>query len=102
MLARLLNQGSGYLNAGAVPGRMGNRHPSIAPYETFATRDGDIASRSATTRSSRGSATCSERPALAADERFATNAARIEHRDELAEEIERALAGDDAAAGPSA
>ena len=38
-LAALLNQGSGYLTAGAVPGRMGNRHPSIAPYETFAARD---------------------------------------------------------------
>ena len=40
-LAALLNQGAGYL-AGSVPGRMGNRHPSIAPYETFATADDDI------------------------------------------------------------
>ena len=42
-LASLLNQASAHLNAGAVPGRMGNRHPSIAPYETFAAADGDFA-----------------------------------------------------------
>ena len=42
-LAGLLNQASAHLNAGAVPGRMGNRHPSIAPYETFAAADGDFA-----------------------------------------------------------
>ena len=42
-LAGLLNQASAHLNAGVVPGRMGNRHPSIAPYETFAAADGDFA-----------------------------------------------------------
>ncbi|HEY6651982.1 MAG TPA: CoA transferase, partial [Actinomycetota bacterium] len=36
-LFSLVNQASGYLTAGVVPHRMGNRHPSIAPYETFAT-----------------------------------------------------------------
>ena len=42
-LAALLNQGSGFLNAGVVPGRLGNRHPSITPYETFRAADGDFA-----------------------------------------------------------
>src|SRR5439155_25651778 len=41
-LFSLVNQASGYLTAGVVPRRMGNRHPSIAPYETFATSDGPI------------------------------------------------------------
>ena len=38
LLAALVNQASGFLGAGAVPERMGNRHPSIAPYESFARR----------------------------------------------------------------
>ena len=42
-LASLLNLGSSFLNTGAVPGRSGNRHPSIAPYETFRAADRDIA-----------------------------------------------------------
>jgi crotonobetainyl-CoA:carnitine CoA-transferase CaiB-like acyl-CoA transferase len=42
-LAALLNQASSWLNGGGVPGRLGNRHPSIAPYETFRCADGDLA-----------------------------------------------------------
>jgi len=42
LLAALANQASGFLGAGAVPERMGNRHPSIAPYESFAAADGEI------------------------------------------------------------
>ncbi len=42
-LASLLNQGSAWTLGGASPGRMGNRHPSIVPYETFATADRPIA-----------------------------------------------------------
>ena len=43
LLSSLVNQASGYLGAGAVPGIMGNRHPSIAPYQTFPTADRPIA-----------------------------------------------------------
>jgi crotonobetainyl-CoA:carnitine CoA-transferase CaiB-like acyl-CoA transferase len=43
LLFALVNQASAYLNAGTVPERMGNRHPSIAPYETLATADRPIA-----------------------------------------------------------
>src|SRR3712207_6838642 len=38
-LTSLLNQGSGWFLAGALPARRGNRHPSIAPYETFNAAD---------------------------------------------------------------
>ena len=41
--ALLTYQAGNYFATGAVPGRLGNRHPTIAPYETFATADGDIA-----------------------------------------------------------
>ena len=47
-LVALLNQASAFLNEGASPRRMGNRHPSIAPYETY----GTWRSRAATTRCS--------------------------------------------------
>ena len=43
LLSSLVNQASGYVGAGAVPGIMGNRHPSITPYETFETADRPIA-----------------------------------------------------------
>jgi crotonobetainyl-CoA:carnitine CoA-transferase CaiB-like acyl-CoA transferase len=39
-LSALLNQGSAYALAGEVPGRIGNRHPSIAPYQAFEAADG--------------------------------------------------------------
>lgn len=96
VLAGLLNQGSGYLNAGVVPGRMGNRHPSIAPYETFATGAGDIAVAVGNDAIFERLAASLELRDLARDARFATNAARLEHRDELAAAIEGALARDDA------
>lgn len=41
-LAMLANQASGYLNAGYVPTRQGNKHPSVAPYQDFPTADGNM------------------------------------------------------------
>jgi crotonobetainyl-CoA:carnitine CoA-transferase CaiB-like acyl-CoA transferase len=43
LLSSMVNQASGYLGAGSVPTIMGNRHPSIAPYQTFSTADRPIA-----------------------------------------------------------
>src|SRR6185312_2619547 len=42
LLAALVNQGSAYTIAGVVPERLGNRHPSISPYEVYATGDGEL------------------------------------------------------------
>jgi len=42
-LALLANQASNYLVGGHVPGRLGNEHPNITPYETYRTADGVIA-----------------------------------------------------------
>src|SRR3954453_6394089 len=91
-LASLLNQASAHLNAGAVPGRMGNRYPSIAPYETFAAADGDFAVAVGNDAIFARLCAVIGRSELAGDERFATNAARMEHRDELAAELEAAFA----------
>ncbi len=43
LLSSMVNQASGFLGAGVVPAMMGNRHPSIAPYQTFDTADRPIA-----------------------------------------------------------
>jgi crotonobetainyl-CoA:carnitine CoA-transferase CaiB-like acyl-CoA transferase len=92
-LAALLNQASGFLNAGVVPGRLGNRHPSITPYETYRAADGDFAVACGNDTLFRRLCDAIGRPELAADERFATNTARLEHRDALASELEAAFAG---------
>jgi crotonobetainyl-CoA:carnitine CoA-transferase CaiB-like acyl-CoA transferase len=82
-LAGLLNQASAYLNAGVVPGRLGNRHPSIAPYETFRAADGDFAVAVGNDAIFGRLCGAIGRPELASDPRFAANAARLEHREEL-------------------
>ena len=82
-LSALLNQGSAFLNAGVVPGRLGNRHPSITPYETFRAADGDFAVACGNDTLFRRLCGAIERPDLPDDERFATNAVRLENRDEL-------------------
>jgi crotonobetainyl-CoA:carnitine CoA-transferase CaiB-like acyl-CoA transferase len=91
-LAALLNQASGFLNAGVVPGRLGNRHPSITPYETYRAADADFAVACGNDALFRRLCDAIERPELAGDERFATNAARLEHRDALTDELETAFA----------
>ena len=90
-LAGLLNLASGYLNAGVVPGRMGNDHPSIVPYGTYEAADGPFAL--AVGSDGLFERLCRElgRPELAEDERFATNTARLQHRAELGAELEAAF-----------
>jgi len=92
LLAALVNQGSAFTLAGVVPGRLGNRHPSISPYELFATAEGELVLAVGNDR--QFGALCEElgNPALAAEERFATNSARVENRDALAAELTPLLA----------
>jgi crotonobetainyl-CoA:carnitine CoA-transferase CaiB-like acyl-CoA transferase len=92
LLAALVNQGAAFTLAGAVAGRMGNGHPSIAPYELFAAADGDLVIAVGTDRQFAALCDTVGRPELAADPRFATNDARVAHRAELREALEAALA----------
>jgi crotonobetainyl-CoA:carnitine CoA-transferase CaiB-like acyl-CoA transferase len=98
LLAALVNQGSAYTLAGAIAGRMGNAHPSIAPYELFPTADGDLVL--AVGNDKQFAALCATigAPELAGDERFATNGARVAHRATLRDVLVERLAGRDAAA----
>jgi crotonobetainyl-CoA:carnitine CoA-transferase CaiB-like acyl-CoA transferase len=90
-LAGLLNQASAHLNAAVVPGRLGNRHPSITPYETFRAADGDFALAVGNDAIFGRLCEAIGRPELAGDERFATNALRLEHREELGSLLEGAF-----------
>jgi crotonobetainyl-CoA:carnitine CoA-transferase CaiB-like acyl-CoA transferase len=96
-LAGLLNQASAHVNTGAVPGRLGNRHPSIVPYETFAAADGDFAVAVGNDAIFGRLCGVVDRPELVEDARYATNAARLTNRDELARELEGAFAAKPAA-----
>jgi crotonobetainyl-CoA:carnitine CoA-transferase CaiB-like acyl-CoA transferase len=96
-LAGLLNQASAHVNTGVVPGRLGNRHPSIAPYETFAAADGEFAV--AVGNDALFARLCGAigRPELVDDERFAANAARLANREALRADLEAAFAAEPAA-----
>jgi crotonobetainyl-CoA:carnitine CoA-transferase CaiB-like acyl-CoA transferase len=82
-LAGLVNVAQNTLVTGAEPVRYGNAHPNIVPYETFETASGQLAIAAA--NDGLFSALCAALGLddLAADERFATNAGRVENRGEL-------------------
>jgi crotonobetainyl-CoA:carnitine CoA-transferase CaiB-like acyl-CoA transferase len=97
LLAALVNQGSAYTIAGVVPERLGNRHPSISPYEVYATADGELVLAVGNDRQFAALCEAIGGSDLAADPRFATNPARVENRKSLGEELERLLAARSAA-----
>jgi crotonobetainyl-CoA:carnitine CoA-transferase CaiB-like acyl-CoA transferase len=96
-LASLVNQASSFLCTGAIPRAMGNRHPSITPYETLATGDRPLVV--AVGNDSQFARLCRVLglDALADDPRFAANADRVANREELAALLEGALAARGAA-----
>jgi len=77
---------------GEVPGRLGSRHPSIAPFAAFAAADGALVIAAGTDALFGALCRAVERPALAADPRFASNEARVRNVDALHAELESALA----------
>ncbi|MCX5388796.1 CaiB/BaiF CoA-transferase family protein [Streptomyces sp. NBC_00094] len=83
LLSALTNQAAAHLGAGVVPRAMGNRHPSIAPYEVFEALDRPLVLAVGTDRQFRTLCERLGRPELADDPRFATNTARVAHREEL-------------------
>ena len=97
LLGSLVNQAQGFLATGQAPHRMGNRHPSIAPYETLRCRDGLLAVACGNDGQFARLARVLGDPALAGDERFATNTARVGHRQALVDVLESHLATADAA-----
>jgi crotonobetainyl-CoA:carnitine CoA-transferase CaiB-like acyl-CoA transferase len=82
-MASLVNQAQNAFVGAVAPGRLGNAHPNIVPYETFATADGAIAIAVGSARQWPRLCAALGVEALAADPRFATNGDRVERRAEL-------------------
>jgi len=96
LLSALTNQAAGYLQAGVVPAAMGYRHPSIAPYEVFSTADRPLVLAVGNDRQFRALANALGLPDLAEDARFASNAARVQNRQELVQILTDVLTGETA------
>ncbi len=79
------------LATGAEPQRMGNEHPSIAPYETLQARDALVVIAVGNPRLWQQLCAALDAPELATDPRFATNADRLRHRPALKSELESRL-----------
>ncbi len=82
-VAALANQAQSYLVTGVPPARLGNAHPSIVPYQAFATADGHLVLAVGNDGQFARFCAVAGRPDLARDPRFATNAARVAARAEL-------------------
>ena len=93
MVGVLANQGLNYLASGVAPRRLGNRHPNITPYETFAASDGEFIL--AVGNDAQFARLCDLLGCakLATDTRFATNADRVRHRDDLVARLAPLIAG---------
>ncbi|MEN0137699.1 MAG: CoA transferase [Rhodococcus sp. (in: high G+C Gram-positive bacteria)] len=96
LLSALANQTSGYVGAGVVPHAMGNRHPSIAPYEVFETGDRPLVLAVGNNRQFASLVQVLGVPELAGDERYATNTQRVAHREQLVRDITEALSANSA------
>ena len=82
-VATLSIQGLNYLATGQAPPRLGNAHPNIVPYQTFATADGDIILAVGNDGQFQRFCAFAGVPELAEDERFRGNGDRLRHRAEL-------------------
>lgn len=82
-VAMLANQASNHLVGGLTPQRMGNAHLNVAPYQVFATQDGNIVLAVGNDGQFARFCELAGHPEVAKDERFITNTGRIGHRDLL-------------------
>jgi crotonobetainyl-CoA:carnitine CoA-transferase CaiB-like acyl-CoA transferase len=87
----LVNQAQAYLGARVIPGRLGNTHPSIAPYETLECSDGPLAVACGNDSQFRRLAEVLGSPQLSGDPRFLTNALRVANRPALVPLLEERL-----------
>jgi crotonobetainyl-CoA:carnitine CoA-transferase CaiB-like acyl-CoA transferase len=82
-LSALVNQTSAYVAGGVVPGRMGNAHLSLFPYEPLPTGDGDLIVAAGNDSQFRKLAAALDIPDVAEDERFSTVGRRNDNREQL-------------------
>jgi crotonobetainyl-CoA:carnitine CoA-transferase CaiB-like acyl-CoA transferase len=82
---------SAYMNANVVPRRLGNRHPTIAPYDTFAASDAEFFLAVGNDEQFRRFCNVTQLSVLTSDARFATNPARVVNYDVLRNVLDEAL-----------
>ncbi len=92
MVGTLANQALNYFASGLVPSRLGNAHPNIVPYQSFAVRDGHVMIAVGSDRQFERFCQAINRPELASDARFADNPGRVAHREVLVGEVSATLA----------
>lgn len=92
-VAALANQALNYLVSGTSPGRLGNAHPNIVPYQAFRAADGYLVIAVGNDEQFRALCRTADMAKLAMDPRFATNADRVAHRLELLALLEPVIAG---------
>jgi len=97
LLSALANQSSAFTAGGVVPGRLGNDHPSIAPYSAYRAADGDLVLAVGNDRQFGSLAEAAGKPGLADDPRFVSNELRVANRAALRDELELLLATDSVA-----
>jgi crotonobetainyl-CoA:carnitine CoA-transferase CaiB-like acyl-CoA transferase len=86
-IAVLGNQAMNFLVSGRSPGRLGNGHPNIVPYDVFPAADGHLIIAVGNDGQFRKLCEALAAPDLAAEPRFAANRGRVEHRAELTERL---------------
>lgn len=91
-VASLANQAMNYLVSGQAPERLGNAHPNIVPYQVFAASDGHFILAVGNDEQFRRLCGVIGATEMATDGRFATNAARVEHRAELIPHLQSVFA----------
>jgi crotonobetainyl-CoA:carnitine CoA-transferase CaiB-like acyl-CoA transferase len=82
-VAAMVNQAANYLIGGVVPERMGTAHPNIVPYQSFHANDRPFILAAGNDRLFARTCEVVGHASWADDPRFATNEARVVHRDEL-------------------
>ena len=92
-VAMLENAIARYQTTGAVPGPLGTRHPSIAPFQALRAGDGYLVVAAGNDALFAKLCAALGHSEWARDERFASNVLRTQHVDALAAELESALAG---------
>jgi crotonobetainyl-CoA:carnitine CoA-transferase CaiB-like acyl-CoA transferase len=80
-VAWLVNEGMNYLHTGKIPQAWGTAHATIVPYQAYATADGHFILAVGNDRQFRAFCAFAGDPALAADQRFTTNALRVANRE---------------------
>ncbi len=91
-IALLAYQNTNYFSTGTPPGRIGNLHPNIVPYQPFKASDGEVIVACGNDNLFRKFCDAAGCPELAQDARFVTNGKRVENRAEMTRLIQAIFA----------